>query len=160
MFLDFFEIAFIVIPLLIPVANSLGIDLIWFGIVIALVLQTSFLTPPFGFALLYLRSVAPRNDYVDPVSKETISGVKTKQIWKGSAYFVALQLIVVAIVVAYPQLVTGGLTKGTVLSDEEIMMQLEGLGGSSPSFDDGLQNPFEQEAANANDPMAALMNSF
>lgn len=165
MFLDFFEIAFIVIPLLIPVANSLGVDLIWFGIVIALVLQTSFLTPPFGFALLYLRSVAPKHDYVDPATKALIPGVRTEQIWKGSACFVVLQLIVVGIVVAYPQLVTGGITKGSVLSDEEIMLQLEGFGSSSPAvindFDE-LRNPFEQEAANTadGDPMAALLGSM
>lgn len=151
MFLDFFEIAFIVVPLLVPVANSLGVDLIWFGIVIALVLQTSFLTPPFGFSLLYLRSVAAKNDYVDPSTKERIAGVKTSQIWKGSAYFVVLQLAVVAIVVAYPQLVSGGLSKTDMLSDEEIMLQLNNPDSFGPSFgnqfDDGLQSPFEQGAS-------------
>jgi TRAP-type mannitol/chloroaromatic compound transport system permease large subunit len=58
-FIDFFEIAFILIPLLAPVADKLGIDLVWFGVLLAMNLQTSFLTPPFGFALFYLRSVAP-----------------------------------------------------------------------------------------------------
>ncbi|MCQ9617453.1 TRAP transporter large permease subunit [Paenalcaligenes niemegkensis] len=162
MFLDFFEIAFIVVPLLIPVANSLGVDLIWFGIVIALVLQTSFLTPPFGFALLYLRSVAPKKDYTDPVSKQLVPGVRTEQIWKGSAYFVVLQLVVVAAVVMYPQLVTGGMSKSAVLSDEEIMQQLDGR-GANQLLDgpvDELQNPFERDSVSSNDPMAALMNSL
>lgn len=166
MFLDFFEIAFIVVPLLLPVAIGLDIDLIWFGIVIALVLQTSFLTPPFGFALLYLRSVAPKNDYVDPATKERIPGVSTQQIWKGSAYFVVLQVIVVGIVVAYPQLVTGGISKSEVLSAEEIMLQLEGAGFSDQPFEnngpvDELSNPFEQEArGGADDPMAALLKAM
>ncbi len=165
MFLDFFEIAFIVVPLLAPVANSLGIDLIWFGIVIALVLQTSFLTPPFGFALLYLRSVAPRSDYVDPVSGQTIPRVRTQQIWKGSAYFVVLQLLVVGIVIAYPQLVTGGLHKTASLSDEEIMLQLNrptpALGSDADLADDPLRNPFDQQVSPGDqDPMAMLLQSM
>jgi TRAP-type mannitol/chloroaromatic compound transport system permease large subunit len=164
MFLDFFEIAFIVVPLLAPVANSLGIDLIWFGIVIALVLQTSFLTPPFGFALLYLRSVAPRSDYVDSVSQQTIPRVRTQQIWKGSAYFVVLQLLVVGIVIAYPQLVTGGLHKTVSLSDEEILLQLNRpapmLSPGAIQADDPLSNPFEVQATSDQDPMAALLQSM
>ena len=165
MFLDFFEIAFIVVPLLAPVANSLGIDLIWFGIVIALVLQTSFLTPPFGFALLYLRSVAPRADYVDAVSRQTIPRVRTQQIWKGSAYFVVLQLLVVGIVIAYPQLATGGLHQTSSLSEEEIMQQLNRstpiLGSDADLADDPLRNPFDQQAsAGDQDPMAMLLQSM
>ena len=164
MFLDFFEIAFIVVPLLAPVANSLGIDLIWFGIVIALVLQTSFLTPPFGFALLYLRSVAPRSDYVDSVSQQTIPRVRTQQIWKGSAYFVVLQLLVVGIVIAYPQLVTGGLHKTVSLSEEEILLQLNRpapmLSPGAIQADDPLSNPFEVQATSDQDPMAALLQSM
>ena len=84
MFIDFFEIAFIVIPMLAPVAEKMGIDLIWFGIILAMNMQTSFLTPPFGFALFYLRSVAARHDYVDVITKKTIPAVTTGQIYKGS----------------------------------------------------------------------------
>ena len=80
MFIDFFEIAFIVIPLLAPVADKLGIDLIWFGVILAMNLQTSFLTPPFGFALFYLRSVAARSDYTDHVTKQRIPAVTTEQV--------------------------------------------------------------------------------
>jgi tripartite ATP-independent transporter DctM subunit len=88
MFIDFFEIAFIVVPLLAPVADKMGIDLIWFGIILAMNLQTSFLTPPFGFALFYLRSVAARSDYTDVVTKERIPAVTTAQIYKGSIAFI------------------------------------------------------------------------
>jgi TRAP-type mannitol/chloroaromatic compound transport system permease large subunit len=68
MFIDFFEIAFIVVPILAPVADKMGIDLIWFGVILAMNLQTSFLTPPFGFALFYLRSVAAKKDYNDRIT--------------------------------------------------------------------------------------------
>ncbi|MFN3987167.1 MAG: TRAP transporter large permease subunit [Rhodocyclaceae bacterium] len=108
-FLDFFEIAFILIPLLAPVATSLDIDLIWFGIIIALNLQTSFLTPPFGFALFYLRSVAPVSAYVDRVTKKRIEGIKTVDIYRGSVAFVAIQIFVIGLLIAFPQLVTGNL---------------------------------------------------
>ncbi|MCU0814554.1 MAG: TRAP transporter large permease subunit, partial [Burkholderiaceae bacterium] len=87
-FIDFFEIAFIVVPILAPVAQKLDIHLIWFGVVLAMTLQTSFLTPPFGFALFYLRSVAARKDYKDRVTGELIPAVTTSQIYKGSIAFV------------------------------------------------------------------------
>lgn len=104
-FLDFFEIAFVIIPLLVPVANALEIDLVWFGIILAMNLQTSFVTPPFGFALFYLRSVAPRRDYEDPVTRKTIKGVTTEEIYKGSIPFIAIQLTALVLVVAIPGLV-------------------------------------------------------
>ena len=137
--------------LLAPVASSLGIDLIWFGIVIALVLQTSFLTPPFGFALLYLRSVAPRKSYLDPSTQKMIAPVETKQIWKGSAYFVVLQLFVVALVVYYPSLAGGGLNKNTVLSEEEIMLHLNvdlNSLSTSNTWEEPLENPFNDNELN------------
>ena len=70
-FLDFFELAFIIVPLLAPVAEKLGIDLIWFGVLLSINLQTSFMHPPFGFSLFYLRSVAPRETYIDKLTGET-----------------------------------------------------------------------------------------
>jgi TRAP-type mannitol/chloroaromatic compound transport system permease large subunit len=108
-FIDFFEIAFIVIPLLAPVADKLGIDLVWFGVIIAMNLQTSFLTPPFGFALFYLRSVAARNDYNDRVTGKRIAAVTTAQIYKGSIAFIVLQLVMLAVLVANPGLVLNSL---------------------------------------------------
>ncbi len=106
-FIDFFEIAFIVIPLLAPVAQKLGIDLVWFGIIIGMNMQTSFLTPPFGFALFYMRSVAPNGPWVDKATGKTFAGVTTTQIYRGGVAFIILQLIMVAVVVAFPWLSIG-----------------------------------------------------
>ena len=106
-FIDFFEIAFIVIPLLAPVAQKLGIDLVWFGIIIGMNMQTSFLTPPFGFALFYMRSVAPAAFWVDKSTGRTLAGVTTAQIYRGGVAFIILQLIMVAIVVIFPWLSIG-----------------------------------------------------
>ena len=103
-FLDFFEIAFIVVPLLAPVASALGIDLVWFGVILAMNLQTSFLTPPFGFALFYMRSVAPAAAYADKLTGRTIAGVSTAQIYRGAVSFILLQVIMVAAVVMFPDL--------------------------------------------------------
>ena len=83
-FLDFFELAFIIVPLLGPAAEAIGIDLIWFGVLLALNMQTSFMHPPFGFALFYLRSVAPKVDYQDKLTGETIKKVTTGQIYWGA----------------------------------------------------------------------------
>jgi tripartite ATP-independent transporter DctM subunit len=97
-FLDYFEIAFIIVPLLAPVAQKLGIDLVWFGVLLAVNMQTSFLHPPFGFALFYLRSVASRQ-------------ISTMDIYKGAIPFVIIQVIMVAIVIAFPGIVTGNVSK-------------------------------------------------
>jgi TRAP-type mannitol/chloroaromatic compound transport system permease large subunit len=91
-FLDYFEVAFIIIPLLAPVAEKLGIDLVWFGVLLAINMQTSFMHPPFGFALFFLRSVAPRT-------------VRTSDIYFGAIPFVLIQIIMVGLVVAFPQFV-------------------------------------------------------
>jgi TRAP-type mannitol/chloroaromatic compound transport system permease large subunit len=91
-FLDFFEIAFILVPLLAPVAQKLGIDLVWFGVLLGVNMQTSFMHPPFGFALFYLRSVAPAT-------------VRTADIYWGAIPFVIIQLVMVALVIGYPGLV-------------------------------------------------------
>ncbi len=135
MFIDFFEIAFIVIPLLAPVAEKIlpglfpgmtaDVAMIWFGVIIAMNLQTSFLTPPFGFALFYLRSVAPKHDYKDRVTGQTIPAVTTGQIYKGSIAFICIQLFMVGIIMAFPNLVTGNIDKVQNLSDTEVMQQLD-----------------------------------
>jgi len=97
-FLDYFEIAFIIIPLLAPVATKLGIDLIWFGVLLGANMQTSFMHPPFGFALFYLRGVAPKE-------------VKSSDIYWGALPWVGLQLILVAIIIFWPGLVTSFIDK-------------------------------------------------
>jgi TRAP-type mannitol/chloroaromatic compound transport system permease large subunit len=133
MFIDFFEIAFIVVPMLVPVATKLDINLIWFGIILAMNLQTSFLTPPFGFALFYLRSVAARSDYDDEVTGERIPAVTTSQIYKGSIAFIILQVIMVAVIVFNPGIVTGSLAKPVVVDENAIDDMLENMPGQDYS---------------------------
>jgi TRAP-type mannitol/chloroaromatic compound transport system permease large subunit len=104
-FLDYFELAFIVIPLLGPAAEHLGIDLIWFGVILGVNMQTSFLHPPFGFALFYLRSVAPRESFLDRVTGKLTPGVTTGQIYWGAVPFVVIQLLAVVSVIMFPSMV-------------------------------------------------------
>jgi TRAP-type mannitol/chloroaromatic compound transport system permease large subunit len=169
MFIDFFEIAFIVVPLLVPVAEKMGIDMIWFGVIIAMNLQTSFLTPPFGFALFYLRSVAPRSDYKDRVTGANIRGVTTTEIYKGSIAFIILQLIMVGVIMAYPGVVTGNLDKVETMSEEDVMLRLNSMGGDlAPAPDpaaDAASDPAAGMAPPADapaevDPLKALQESL
>ena len=95
-FIDFFEIAFIILPLLVPAARMLGIDLVWFGVMIGMNLQTSFLTPPFGFSLFYLRGVTPEE-------------IPTTAIYRGAIPFILIQVLALGLVIAFPELVTWGL---------------------------------------------------
>jgi tripartite ATP-independent transporter DctM subunit len=104
-FLDFFELAFIIIPLLGPAAEKLGIDLIWFGVILGVNMQTSFMHPPFGFALFYLRSVAPREPYIDRVTGKKTDGITTGQIYWGAVPFVFIQVIMVVLVIMFPAMV-------------------------------------------------------
>ena len=110
-FLDFFELAFIIIPLLGPVAEKMGIDLVWFGVLMAVNMQTSFMHPPFGFALFYLRSVAPHEDYEDRLTKKKIDKVTTGQIYWGAVPFVVIQIVMVSLVIAFPGMVTSSIDK-------------------------------------------------
>ena len=123
-FLDFFEIAFILLPLLLPTLKEMNINLVWFGVMIALNLQTSFLTPPFGFALFYLRSVAPKADYVDKVTRRRIAAFKTGDIYKGAMAFVCLQLIMVAAVIWKPQIVLYALGEVKVLNVDKVNLNI------------------------------------
>ena len=112
-FLDFFELAFIVVPLLAPAAEKLGIDLIWFGVLLGVNMQTSFMHPPFGFALFYLRSVAP-------------ASIKTTQIYWGAVPFVIIQIIMVGVLIAFPQLVTMGLDKQVEVDTDTVEIVVPG----------------------------------
>ncbi|MBE7369972.1 TRAP transporter large permease [Ramlibacter pallidus] len=105
-FLDFFELSFIVVPLLAPVAEKLGIDLVWFGVLLAVNMQTSFMHPPFGFALFYLRSVAPDKPYTDKVTRQQIAPVTTGQIYWGAVPFVLIQIFMVGLIIAFPGIVS------------------------------------------------------
>jgi TRAP-type mannitol/chloroaromatic compound transport system permease large subunit len=180
-FIDFFEIAFIVIPLLAPVAEKIlpGIVpwmspdevMIWFGVIIAMNLQTSFLTPPFGFALFYLRSVAAKFDYRDRVTKELIPAVTTAEIYKGSIAFIVLQLIMVVAVVVFPTLVTGGIEKTEKLNADQVMEQLqmpkaeeekpaeEAKPGEAAKPGDPAKPGEEKSESKEDDPMKAIMEA-
>jgi TRAP-type mannitol/chloroaromatic compound transport system permease large subunit len=136
-FLDFFELAFIVIPLLGPAADKMGIDLVWFGILIAVNMQTSFMHPPFGLALFYLRSVAANDDYKDAVTGKTVAKVTTSQIYWGSVPFIVIQLAMVVIVMAFPQLVLH--YKGTAKQVDPSTIKIEVQGG------EGNGNPYDTD---------------
>ncbi len=104
-FLDFFELAFIVVPLLVLPAQALGIDLVWLGVLLGVNMQTSFMHPPFGFALFYLRSVAPTHAYRDDVTGKLTEPVTSGQIYWGAVPYVIIQLIMVGLIIAFPGLV-------------------------------------------------------
>ena len=129
-FLDFFEIAFIVVPMLAPVASALGIDLVWFGVMLCVNIQTSFMHPPFGFALFYLRGTAD-------------ASVKSSDIYMGALPWVGLQLIVVAIVVFWPESVTYWLDSGPAVDPNsiDIKIDLPTLGESTDGGLPGLELP-------------------
>lgn len=166
-FIDFFEIAFIVIPLLAPVAEKIlpglvpGMTpdqaMIWFGVIIAMNLQTSFLTPPFGFALFYLRSVAAKFDYKDRVTGKTIPAVKTMEIYKGSIAFIILQVIMVAAVIMFPNLVTGGIQQTESLNADQILNQLEMPAQEVAADPLAQSNEQDGEKPSDDDPMKALL---
>ncbi len=122
-FLDFFELSFIVVPLLAPVAEKLGIDLIWFGVLLGVNMQTSFMHPPFGFALFYLRSVAPVKAYLDKTTKKEIQPVTTMQIYWGAVPFVVIQIIMVGLIIAFPEIVSGGLDKTGPVDITNVQME-------------------------------------
>ena len=135
-FLDFFELAFIIIPLLAPVADKLGIDLIWFGVMLGVNLQTSFMHPPFGFALFYLRSVAPTKPYQDRISSKTIAPVTTGQIYLGAIPFVIIQVIMVALVIAFPAMVLVYKAGEVKLDKQQYEQELKNLAPPPSSNDE------------------------
>ncbi len=142
-FLDFFELAFIIIPLIGPVAEKLGIDLIWFGVLLAINMQTSFMHPPFGFSLFYLRSVAPVKDYVDRVSGKLTAKVTTMQIYWGVVPFVLIQVIMVALVIAVPDIVGGGLVKKAAVDTDKLQIMVPEATGRAGASEDSMENALE-----------------
>ena len=137
LFLEFFEIAFILLPLLLPVAQELGINLIYLGVLIGMVLQTSFLTPPVGFSLFYLSSVSSKADYTDKITGRRIKGMSTATIYRGATAFVALQCVMVAIMVWKPDIVLMGLGEVKVLQVDKVNLNItpaEEAEEAPPSF--------------------------
>ena len=123
MFLDFFEIVFIVVPLLVPIIHKLNIDPVWFGVLLAMNLQTSFLTPPFGFSLFYLRSVAPKE-------------LNTSHLYKGVVPFIVLQLAMVVVLMMYPELVRHESSESTTFNNSQ---DLSDVGGQAASADEAIR---------------------
>jgi len=123
-FLDFFEIAFIIIPFLAPVADKMGIDLIWFGVMICVNMQTSFMHPPFGFALFYLRGISDTLYKNGSLPRK----VESKDIYLGAIPWVVMQLLLVAIVIAFPQTVTVFLDEPVAVDIDAATRQLQEMG--------------------------------
>ena len=131
-FLDFFEIAFIIIPLIGPAAEKIGIDLIWLGVMLGVNMQTSFMHPPFGFALFYLRSVAPREPFKDKVTNKMTDPVTTGQIYWGAVPFVVIQCIMVGLVIAFPGMVMHYKSTAPVVDPSKIEIQVPSFGKDGP----------------------------
>ena len=153
-FLDFFELAFIIVPLLAPAAEALGIDLIWFGVILGVNMQTSFMHPPFGFALFYLRSVAPRSEYTDKVTGKRTAPITSGQIYWGAVPYVAIQIVMVATVIAFPQLVMH--YKGAPVDTSNIRLEIPAgdSGGGFGSLGGLGGSPFGGQPAPADDAPA------
>ena len=135
-FLDFFELSFIVVPLLGPVAEKLGIDLIWFGVLLAVNMQTSFMHPPFGFALFYLRSVAPVKDYADKLTGKITAPVTTMQIYWGAVPYVIIQVIMVGLVILFPQMVMVYKSDASTVDPTKIQIDIPTMDqGAPPAID-------------------------
>ncbi|MFJ7356810.1 TRAP transporter large permease subunit [Phyllobacterium sp. NPDC097923] len=128
-FLDFFELAFIIVPLLAPVADKLGIDLIWFGVLLGINMQTSFMHPPFGFALFYLRSVAAKVPYMDKITGKKIQPITTGQIYWGAVPFVGIQIVMVALTIMFPQMVMHYTGPASTINPATIQIPNSDLGG-------------------------------
>jgi TRAP-type mannitol/chloroaromatic compound transport system permease large subunit len=159
-FLDFFELSFIVVPLLAPVAEKLGVDLIWFGVLLAVNMQTSFMHPPFGFALFYLRSVAPIKAYIDRITGKTIQPVTTMQIYWGAVPFVAIQVVMVGLIIFFPGIVSSGLDKVQKIDLDKVILQVqEEPAAAAPAPGSDAEKAEEQKRADE-DPMKAMQDSM
>jgi len=167
-FLDFFELSFIVVPLLAPVAEKMGIDLIWFGVLLAVNMQTSFMHPPFGFALFFLRSVAPAKEYTDKLTKKLIPPVTTMQIYWGAVPFVVIQIIMVGLIIAFPGIVSSGLDKAEKIDLDKVVLEVQAepaepaasapAGDASAATGDMPAAPADSTHADE-DPMKAMQDA-
>jgi TRAP-type mannitol/chloroaromatic compound transport system permease large subunit len=162
-FLDFFELSFIVVPLIGPVAEKLGIDLIWFGVLLGVNMQTSFMHPPFGFALFYLRSVAADKPYLDKITKKMIAPVTTMQIYWGAVPFVIIQVAMVALIIGVPKIVSRDVEKNIDLDKVKIEVPADtgadnpyapAPDTNTPAPDSGASAPAGAAAPAAADPLA------
>ena len=164
-FLDFFELSFIVVPLLAPVAEKMGIDLVWFGVLLAVNMQTSFMHPPFGFALFFLRSVAPSKEYTDKLTKKLIAPVTTMQIYWGAVPFVLIQIIMVGLIIAFPGIVSSGLDKVEKVDLNSVVLEVQADESAAPSdtmpAEAATQTPAHNDDLHLDeDPMKAMQDSL
>lgn len=149
-FLDYFELAFIIIPLLAPVADKLGIDLVWFGVLLGINMQTSFMHPPFGFALFFLRSVAPNHPYVDKISGLRTAPVTSSQIYMGAIPFVLIQIVMVVLVILFPGMVTHYKADHAEVDLDKVKIDIMAPAPAAPAFGDPAAagaSPFGAPAA-------------
>jgi len=156
-FLDFFELSFIVIPLIGPVAIKLGIDPVWFGVLLAVNMQTSFMHPPFGFALFYLRSVAPTEDYKDRITGKLVNKVTTGQIYWGAVPFVIIQVLMVGLIIGVPGIVNRDSANEKVHMNElqREVDQMRNQDAKAPPASPGAAG----SGSGAEDPMAAILRA-
>ncbi len=161
-FLDFFEIAFIIIPFLAPVAAKMGIDLVWFGVMICVNMQTSFMHPPFGFALFYLRGISDTLYKNKSIPRK----VESRDIYMGAIPFIIIQLMLVAVVIFFPQTVTVFLDKEKVLDLNKAGEAIEQMGGgrthTAPTAPDAAPGGLPASGASAadEDPMDAVKRAL
>jgi len=142
---------------------------VWFGVLLAVNMQTSFMHPPFGFALFYLRSVAPNDDYTDKITNKPVAKVTTGQIYWGAVPFVIIQLIMVGLIIAFPGLVSSGLVKEETIDADKAFQELRmqdtpaeapASAASDPlAADPGASAP-EEEPTSDDDPMKALEDAM
>jgi TRAP-type mannitol/chloroaromatic compound transport system permease large subunit len=158
-FLDFFELSFIIIPLVGPVADKLGIDLIWFGVLLGVNMQTSFMHPPFGFALFYLRSVAPAKDYLDKLTGRLMPRVTTGQIYWGAVPFVLIQIVMVALVISFPQMVMVYKAKESTVDPTKIEIELRPA-DMTPGGQPGTAPTEQQEQKSEDEASKSLEDLF
>jgi tripartite ATP-independent transporter DctM subunit len=141
-FLDFFEIAFIIVPLLAPIADKMGIDLIWFGVLLCVNMQTSFMHPPFGFALFYLRGIADQIYKGGSIDRPVLS----KDIYLGALPWVVMQLILVAVVIFWPESVTYWLEKEAVVDLDKVEINLPASDDALPAAESAASEPQLEDA--------------
>ena len=146
-FLDFFEIAFIIVPLLAPAAAKMGIDLVWFGVLICVVLQTSFMHPPFGFALFYLRGIAPKE-------------VKSADIYWGAVPWLFLQVLMAAMIIVWPEIITGFIAKEETRDPSKVEIRLEPPAQEEEPAPVGGASTDAKPAAEEEDPGAAIQRQM
>jgi GntP family gluconate:H+ symporter len=166
-FLDFFELSFIVVPLLGPVAEKLGIDLIWFGVLLGVNMQTSFMHPPFGFALFYLRSVAPSREYVDKLTGKLTAPITTMQIYWGAVPYVIIQIIMIGLVILFPQMVMVYKSDAPAVDPASIQIEIPAAEQAAPpevaipapdQAGDETKDGAAKEAPKSADPLQDMLN--